>query len=458
MQIRTRLSIQFAFFVAIILLLFSLTLYYFSWRYQQEEFQHFMRNRALATAKRFSQDVKEIDTKLLKVFDRTARTIYPGENTEVFDTNYRRVYNKSDVDSFSYAPSFFKTIVKEGETKAYHADTLLVGVYYVGKFDKLISISRGIDSLGVSKLRNLKMILIGCFLISMTATVLLALFFSKQALAPISHVVSQVERIKASNLRLKVDEGNGKDEIAQLASEFNRMLERLADSFEMQRSFISNASHELRTPLTSIMGQLEVSLMNPGLHPETRELLLSVLEDMKNLNKLSNGLLTLIQASLEMTDLNLSVLRIDELVGQARAELAKTNPGYTINVSLKEYPEEESSLLVNGNEVLLRIALINILDNACKYSPDHTVNVSIEFEEGKVKLTFEDHGIGISPKDLKRVFETFYRGINTRGKKGHGIGLTLTKRIIEMHKGSILIDSVLEEGTLVTITLPKMIA
>jgi signal transduction histidine kinase len=455
MQIRTRLTIQFTFFVGLILLFFSIAIYYFSYRYQQQEFRGRLKNRALVTAKRYSQDVREIDDKILKIIDRTSVTVFTAENTEVFNTRHKMVYNKSDKDSVFYPNVLLDKIKDQKEFTFSHQDTIYVGVFYTGMFEELVAISRAVDTAGMSKLWNLLLILSGCFLLAMATTVLLAFFYSKQALSPIANVVSQVETIKASNLRLKVNEGNGTDEIARLAIEFNRMLERLADAFEIQRSFISNASHELRTPLTSITGQIEVSLMNPKINEDAREVLISLLEDMRNLNKLSNGLLSLFQASLELNDMSLSVLRIDELLGQTRAEIIQHNPGYTVNVTLAEYPEEESRLLIRGNEQLLKIALLNVIENGCKYSPDHQVNVSIQFVQGKVKLLIADKGIGITPGDIERVFETFYRGVNTSKQKGHGIGLTLTKRIVEVHKGTIRLESTINQGTTVTILLPE---
>jgi len=291
-------------------------------------------------------------------------------------------------------------------------------------------------------------------LITIVLIVIIALFFSKQALNPISGMVSQIDNISISNLNLRVNEGNGTDEIAQLAIKFNKMLERLDAAFEMQRSFVSNASHELRTPLTALTGQLEVALMKHDADPWI--VLKNLLNDIKQLNKLSNGLLDLAQAHLDISEIKIETLRIDEVIGNARAELLKRNKDYKINMDFKHFPDEENWLKVNANEQLLKSAFLNIIENACKYSPGKTAEIELVFNPSDAIITISDKGIGIAESDLDKIFEPFYRSGNAKNYVGHGIGLTLTKKIVELHKGSISIRSRLNEGTNIMVSLPHL--
>jgi signal transduction histidine kinase len=263
-----------------------------------------------------------------------------------------------------------------------------------------------------------------------------------------------VDKITISNLDLRVNEGNGTDEIAQLAITFNRMLERLESAFEMQRSFVSNASHELRTPLTAITGQIEVSLMKKRDVQEYENILHSVLEDIKNLGRLSNNLLDLAKASSDISEIKLRELRIDELLWQAQSELKKRNPDYTANIVFDKNIDDETKLIVFGNEHLIRSALINVMDNACKFSGNKSVNISLGMKENRVQLQFVDEGMGIDKNEQDQIFQPFYRASNARNINGHGLGLSLTKKIVDIHKGSIGIKSVLTKGTVVTITFP----
>jgi signal transduction histidine kinase len=263
-----------------------------------------------------------------------------------------------------------------------------------------------------------------------------------------------VNEINALRLDSRVDEGNGKDEIARLAITFNEMLERLELAFNNQRQFVSNVSHELRTPLTSLSGLLEVTLLKKREVEEYEALLKSMLEDIKTLNSLSNGLLELANSNIDVPAFQLKTSRIDEILFAAQSDLLKTQSAYVINVNFDEMPDEEHKLLVRANDNLLKIAFINLMDNACKFSPQKRSEVNIAFNDKQVILKFSDTGIGIPDEELNRVLEPFYRASNSSQKQGHGIGLSLVKRIIEMHHGTLVIRSEVGVGTKITVSLP----
>ena len=269
-----------------------------------------------------------------------------------------------------------------------------------------------------------------------------------------SDVVTQVDKITIASLNMRVNEGNKTDEIAQLAITFNKMLERLESAFEMQRSFVSNASHELRTPLTSITGQLEVSLMKPRTQKEYEDILESVLEDIKNLNALSNGLLDLAKASSDISAISLHPLRIDEIIWETRSELTNNKKDYKIFIEFREPIDEEMQLTILGNEHLIKTAIINLMDNACKFSPDNSARVSLYIDKKSLITKISDNGSGIDTADLENIFHPFFRAKNTGSIPGNGLGLSLAKKIIELHKGTILVNSVLNEGTTVFVCLP----
>ena len=454
MQIRTKLALQFSLIVGIILILFSIAIYYFSAKYRQQEFYSRLKEKALTTAKFLSKDVQEINPRLLKIIDSNFINALPDERIVIYDYSHNQLYSSND-DSLKYPKDFLIKIRLQKEIKYMEGHTEVLGLVFEGKYDRYVVIASAFDKYGRSKLKFLGILVITGFFISIGITILTGLFYSKQALRPIANVVKQVENITASNLDSRVHEGNGTDEIARLAIEFNQMLERLETSFEMQRSFVANASHELRTPLTAITGQIEVSLMSQKINEEAKIVLKSLLEDIRNLNKLSNGLLDLAQANLDISEIKLSVLRIDELIGQATAELLKRNKDYSVNIEFEEFPEDEGKVRLIGNEQLLKVAIKNIIENACKYSKNKEADLKIRFQENKIFLRVADDGIGIPEKDIALIFEPFYRADNARSYSGNGIGLTLTQKIIQLHKGQIRIKSQENKGTLVSIILPN---
>ncbi|MBI2268972.1 MAG: HAMP domain-containing protein [Bacteroidetes bacterium] len=453
MQIRTKLTYQFTINVALILILFSVAIYYFSSNYREQEFYSRLKDKAITTAKLLSQDVKEVNPSILKAIDRNSVNNLPGEKVTIYDFKNTLLYDSND-DSTLAAAELINKIRLEKEVRYTEGESEVIGVLFEGQYDRFVVIASAFDKYGFSKLRFLKYVLLIGVLITIVLTVITGLFFSKQALQPIANVVGEVDKITVSNLYSRVNEGNGTDEIAQLAIKFNKMLERLEAAFEMQRSFVSNASHELRTPLTSLTGQIEVSLMNDKINEDTKQLLKSLLDDIKNLNKLSNGLLDLAQASLDISEIKVAQIRIDELIGHARAELLKRNKNYKIGADFKEFPEEEKKLILTGSEQLLKAAIINIIENSCKYSVHKEANVAISFKETGIHLIITDKGIGIPQKDLEHIFEPFFRSENVKSYLGHGIGLTLTQRIIKLHQGEISINSELNKGTSVSIFLP----
>ena len=146
------------------------------------------------------------------------------------------------------------------------------------------------------------------------------------------------------------------------------MLNRLEDAFQVQRSFVAFASHELRTPLTAITGQLEVSLLANDEPDELRATLHSVLDDVRGLNRMANGLLALASASMDASTVPMAPLALDDLLERVRDELRRAQPGYTIHLNTDSPAGSGSGWPIRGNEPLLRTALFNLLENGGKFS------------------------------------------------------------------------------------------
>lgn len=453
MKIRSRLTLQFSLIVASILILFSLTIYFLSSYYRQQEFYSRLKDRAHNTAKLLIE-IEEVSMDLLKKIDKNTIAL-PFERITIYNEQNKQLYNSTD-ESPEAALEILHKIRVENEVLFREGEKEVIGFLYTDKHNRFVIIASAHDKFGIRKLNFLRFLLITGLFASVIITMLAGWFYSGQALKPISDVIAQVDKISAGNLNLRVEEGNGSDEIALLAITFNKMLSRLESAFEMQRSFVSNASHELRTPLTTITGQIDVALMKKRTADEYESMLHSILEDIRHLGQLSNGLLDLAQASLDVSKINISSVRIDELLWQARTELLKSQPEYSIKILFENFPEEERKLSLPGNEHLLKTAVINLMENACKFSADKSVSVLLNITDNGVHIYFKDNGIGISTTEIDQVFEPFYRGQNAKTNKGHGLGLSLSSKIIQLHRGKINLSSQLNNGTTVTITLPAM--
>jgi signal transduction histidine kinase len=456
MKIKSRLSIQFTIIVSLILISFSLSVYFFSENYRKEEFYFRLKEKALFTSKLLI-DVKDFDNSLLRIIDqRTIKfvkervVIYNYLNEEIFNNDF------NGEDTLKDPVDLLNQIRLKGEVRHKRGDNEAIGILYYDQNNRFVIVASGYDKYGFSKLRNLQITLFFGFLIALLITLFAGLFYSEQALKPISNVIKQVDDISGNNLYLRVDTGNGQDEIAQLAITFNNMLERLDAAFQVQKNFVSNASHELRTPLTAITGQIEVTLINKRSVEEHEKILISILDDIKNLNKLSNGLLDLAQTTSDIKSINLRNIRIDELFWQARTEILKSRNDYNINIEFDEFPDDEQKLTIRGSNSLLKTAIGNLMENGCKFSSDQQVNVNIGFDEQYILLRFQDNGIGISENEISNIFEPFFRATNAKFITGHGIGLSLVKKIVSMHSGTIDLTSVIDKGTSFFVKLPYL--
>jgi signal transduction histidine kinase len=332
-------------------------------------------------------------------------------------------------------------------------DHEVLGTSHTNGSYRFVVIAAAIDKDGKLYMEKLLAIMLIVCLVSLVLFSIAGWFYSGRALKPISNVVEKVENISITSLNLRVPEGNGVDEIGKLAGTFNRMLERLETSFTTQKDFIANASHELRTPLTSINGQLEVLMMKDRSVSEYKSVLESVLEDLKSLIDLSNRLLLIARTSAEQPEKQFKKVRIDEILWLAHDEIRKFNKDFHIDISLDNSLTDAGQMTLMGDEDLLKIAFSNLIDNACKYSPDHSVIIKLGNNEKYIEVIFEDKGIGISENEMDKIFEPFYRGSNTGSVPGTSIGLSLVNRIIRNHNGTIKVSSKPGKGTAVRIRL-----
>ena len=231
-------------------------------------------------------------------------------------------------------------------------------------------------------------------------------------------------------------------------SEMLKKVDRLESTFQAQKLFVSNASHEFRTPLSLLSTELQLALMKRRSPEEYVMVIELALKDTQRLVKLANGLLDLAKAGYDQSVISMKDVRLDELLSDAEASLRRSNPEYIINLLFMQEIENDDYISVYGNQYLLTLAFLNLLENGCKFSEDHQSTVSISYDPENVILRFSDNGIGIEPEDIPKLYTPFYRGGNKNFADGNGIGLALTHKIILLHNGRIDVHSVRGAGTM----------
>ena len=219
------------------------------------------------------------------------------------------------------------------------------------------------------------------------------------------------------------------------------MLDRLDSAFKAEKSFVSHASHELNNPITAIQGECEISLLKERSTGEYIESLQRISSESKRLSSLIRHLLFLSWQEEELLKNNVEEIILSDIL----KELTGSNERIRLHLEATE-----QQAVVKANPYLLKIALKNIIDNAYKYS-DKEVNVALYREQQQVILEVEDQGIGIPQEEIEHIFQSFYRGSNTRDYAGQGIGLSLTLKIISAYHAKLDISSEIEKGTKVRV-------
>jgi signal transduction histidine kinase len=455
MSIRNRLTLLFTAIVSILLGVFCVLLYVAAEQQRQTVFRNRLRAEAL-TAGHLLYGKKPISPLLYKLLDQNKLTVLPQEEIIIYNEANRLVY-ESGQDYLTVTPAILNRVRREGEVEWQEADREILGIVYPDNPRQLVLFASAIDTFGINNQQSLvRLLSIGWGL--MTLLMLAAgRFFAGRALQPINQINQQIDTITASQLSLRLPEQQEADELAQLAQHFNRMLDRLEDAFRMQRAFISHASHELRTPLTAITGQLDVALLANDDRDELRATVRSVLDDVRELNRLTNGLLTLTHASMNESAVLMGPVQIDNLLEQVKVEIQRLQPTFVIQLILSPPPDPRVGWRVTGSEALLQTALFNLMDNGGKYSLDRSVTVNLSKQGQMAKLSFRNGGAPIPADQLETIFLPFQRGRNAAGEQGHGIGLPLTQRIISLHHGHITVESSPEKATTFTVTLPLFV-
>jgi two-component system, OmpR family, sensor histidine kinase ArlS len=451
MTIRTKMTLLFVGIVSLIFVIFCYIIYDRSEVYRQNEYEARLRQEALTAATvLFSKEVDKAE--LLKLMAKNQMTVLDQENIQIYDKNNQIIYQSGQSNSTLSLQNLNK--IRQNKEYFWEENELEhFGLVFKNKATEYVVFATAIDKYGLSKQKNLATMLIIGGLIMLALSGIIGYLFAGGLLNPLNKIIQKIDSITLKKLNQKLPEGNKSDELAQLAIRFNQMLDRLQHSFRLQKAFVSHASHELRTPLTAITGQIQVSILANDNHEDLKLMIYSVLEDVQQLNKLTNNLLDL--TSIDTDDLQMAQesLNIEVLVKKAIKELEVKHPLYQFNYTPLEISEIVP--IIKGNTNLLYTAFLNLAENGAKFSFNNTVNIELFVKNNGFKLVFQNNGQPIAEKDMEQIFEPFKRGANSRGIKGHGVGLSLTKRIIELHQGKITLESDEFDGTVFTVFLNK---
>jgi two-component system sensor histidine kinase MprB len=304
----------------------------------------------------------------------------------------------------------------------------------------------GVDNV-LSNLRAILLLLCG---VGVALAAMLGRLAASRVLAPLAEVAQAAEHISETEDLTTRIQVRADDEVGQLATRFNSMLDRLESSREAvdesvraQRQLVADASHELRTPVTSLRTNVEVLLEGGALSDEDRTRLLSdMVEQSEELSALVGDLIELARGDQPIESVD--DVRLDGLVEEAIDRARRNAPDVNFETELEP-------VVVDGVPERLLRAVNNLLDNAARHTHAGT---TVEVRVDATGVRVRDHGDGVDPDDLPHVFDRFYRGVNSRGRQGSGLGLAIVRQVAQQHGGSVTASNAPDGGAVFELRLP----
>lgn len=452
MKIKSRLTLWFTLLVATILLVFAVVVYWSSSKNREVEFFEVLEKEGITKAKLFFE--AEVNPSTLHKIYRYNSEVINEVEVAVYDLDFNLLYHDAEeIDRVKETKLMIDDIVSQKRLHYFQDDWQVIGMIYSYNGKDYVLTATALDEYGYVKMHNLFLTILLLTIVSLIVIYICGGLFADRVLLPIKLMNKEVSNITATNLDLRISTEKNKDELGDLANNFNVMLDRLEQSFDAQKQFVSNISHELRTPLAAIIAELELALVKEQKIEEYIKTIENALSDSKKIVRLSNSLLDFAKASYDPTEIVFKTVRMDEVILDACQKIQRGNPTYKFNFNIDEKIDSEDLVSITGNSYLLEVAIINLLENACKFSDNQQCNIKLSASNSKLKLVIADEGMGMSKEDLDHIFTPFFRGENGKFIEGNGIGLSLTHKIIKLHQGTIEVHSKINVGTTFTITL-----
>jgi signal transduction histidine kinase len=453
MNIKLKLTLWFTLIVATILAGSFYIVYQNYSHFRESNFYDRLNDRAHYAANALLE-LDGIDQYTVEAISHFNLSVAPNLRLSLYDINNKLI--RQIGNTIPSSEQSFKNLQVKKHIEAEDNDTQYVSFMHTRNGHEYVVLSASVDKAGYNKVSYLRNIFILIWLGSIITTSFAGWWYASVSLRPMSEVIKDVENISSKNLHNRLTVSKPYDEIAHLSYTFNQMLNRLESAFKVQKSFVSNASHEFRTPLAAIKGQVQVALLKDRSTAEYKQLLESLNEDVNDINALLNALQALAKASSDFPLASQELVPILDIILECQNEFHNAKPHYTIEVTVNDVSNQNFEVTCcMGDASLLKSAISNIIDNGCKFSPDYKVHLTVIFTDNAIRFICADEGVGIPEESLELIFEPFFRGNDTRNIHGYGIGLSLVKRIVELHSGTLNIISALGKGTTVTVELPN---
>ncbi len=456
MKTQTKIALLIGIVCITIVIVFGSSIYYFLNKYSYVDFYKRLEARVSISAK-YNLEPEDLNTENLRLLRNQHLEKLEREKEYLIEIT-PALHIDSVYKKYGLPVEFIRTLLSEGQASEKQGSTFFVGAKrQKGTRQYLVIVSA--ENYYVSHhLHFVRNMLSGSVVLIVVIIISLSLYFSKHIFVPIKEITDRVKQISSENIHLRLENTsyNNNNEIIELTNTFNDLLNRIETAFETQKNFISNASHELGTPLTSIIGEADVALLKVRTREEYQHSLQNILQQAERLDQITKSLLFLAQTGYKGKAIVFEMIRLDEIIWETKRLIDKINPANKVFADLSLLPEDPKKLKVKGNRQLLQLAFSNLLTNACKYSNNSPVTIYIASSDTHVIVTIKDQGIGIPEAEIGYIYDPFFRASNTKLFEGYGIGLPLTRNVVNLHKGLLLVSSAVNVGTTVQVKLPLL--
>lgn len=456
MKIRTKLTWQNTGVTAAVFLFCMCLIYLLSEQARSRTFFHDLKSEALTKAHLYLQN--QVDAQTMQSIYLNNRKFINEVEVAVYTTDFRMLYHDAiQSDIIKEDRNMINDILRRKEIEFYIGRYQGIGMLYSFGGKDYIVTAAAYDGYGYNNLYELQQTLLILFVVGLTLLFLAGYFLARASLKPIRDIVKEAESITAQHIHKRLPVKNEKDELGELSTTFNALLDRLEISFNSQKMFVSNVSHEMRTPLAALMAELDLALQKERTGEQYRQAMQNVLQDARRMTKLIDGLLNLAKADYQKEQIKMQEIRLDELLLDVREFILRAHPEYHIDLLFEQEEADDDRLItVMGNLYLLNIAFSNLIENNCKYSDNKSSFIQISYWDKHTVIRLSDSGIGMSDTDKAHLFTLFYRGTQENVTEGHGIGMALSQKIIHLHQGTISVHSEEGKGTTFVVELPHI--
>lgn len=436
MNIRKKILIYYSSSIIFLITLTFLFVYLLFAEFRKDDFQKRQRDR-ITTTLSYLTEVKELEEQLIGSMDKVSIHKIYDEKLLIFNAQKKLIYSNIDDLKINAIQSYLQQLNRNNdfvERKEGLYD--IIAIYVESNRRAYYGISKAYDFYGYKKLNFLAQVLIITWIAFVAIVITLAYYISMVVSKPIMAITNELQYVEADNSKtLEIAEG-AYTEVKILAEQFNQLLAKLKKSYSFQKHTIHHISHELKTPIAilvskfeSMEGEMDVEKLHNFLQEQKLET--------KNLGDMINVLLDIARLESNQTDVPKSLIRVDELIFDIEAELEKIYPNFKFQINYSHNNFTEADVTIYGNALLLKTAFQNLMINCIKYSINKVSTITIESTNHQLNIYFKNDGPKISEDEEAFIFEHFFRGENSKGIKGHGLGLVLVSRILEFHRASI---------------------